>query len=189
MVTHETEVSGSSGRVILVAGVAALGGFLFGFDSSVINGAVNAIRDEFDTRCRAIGFVVSMALLGCAVGAWFAGPLADRFGRIRVMLVAASSSSCPRSARRCRSRSGTSTWRLIGGFAIGTASVIAPTYIAEVAPARMRGRLGSLQQLAIVFGIFVALLSDYALATAAGGPARTSCGGGSRPGSGCSSSA
>ena len=62
-------------------------------------------------------------------------------------------------------------WRLIGGLAIGAASVIAPTYIAEIAPARMRGRLGSLQQLAIVFGIFVALLSDYALATAAGGPA------------------
>jgi sugar porter (SP) family MFS transporter len=62
-------------------------------------------------------------------------------------------------------------WRLVGGFAIGTASVIAPTYIAEIAPARLRGRLGSLQQLAIVFGIFVALLSDYALASAAGGSA------------------
>ena len=95
------------GRVILVAGVAALGGFLFGFDSSVINGAVNAIRDEFNTGDGLIGFVVSMALLGSAVGAWFAGPLADRFGRIRVMLVAASIFLGPRSGQRCRSRSGT----------------------------------------------------------------------------------
>jgi sugar porter (SP) family MFS transporter len=152
--------------------VAALGGFLFGFDSSVINGGVNAIRDEFDIGSALIGFVVSIALLGSAVGAWFAGPLADRYGRIRVMLVAAAvflvsaiGAGLPFAVWDLM------FWRLVGGFAIGAASVIAPTYIAEVAPARLRGRLGSLQQLAIVFGIFVALLSDYALATAAGGSA------------------
>jgi sugar porter (SP) family MFS transporter len=159
-------------RVVLVAGVAALGGFLFGFDSSVINGAVTAIQEEFGTNDALIGFVVSVALLGSAAGAWFAGPLADRFGRVRVMLVAA--------ALFLISAVGTALpfsvwdlmfWRLIGGFAIGAASVIAPTYIAEIAPAHLRGRLGSLQQLAIVFGIFVALLSDYALASAAGGSA------------------
>ncbi len=165
-------MSGTGGRVVLIASVAALGGFLFGFDSSVINGGVNAIRDEFQTGDALIGFVVSMALLGSALGAWFAGPLADRFGRIRVMIVAATIFLV--------SAVGTALpfaiwdlmfWRLVGGFAIGAASVIAPTYIAEIAPARVRGRLGSLQQLAIVFGIFIALLSDYALAQAAGGSA------------------
>ncbi|HEY7858990.1 MAG TPA: sugar porter family MFS transporter [Candidatus Nanopelagicales bacterium] len=170
-VRAEPKSAGSS-RVVLIAGVAALGGFLFGFDSSVINGGVNAIRDEFDIGSALIGFVVSIALLGSAVGAWFAGPLADRYGRIRVMLVAAAvflvsaiGAGLPFAVWDLM------FWRLVGGFAIGAASVIAPTYIAEVAPARLRGRLGSLQQLAIVFGIFVALLSDYALATAAGGSA------------------
>jgi sugar porter (SP) family MFS transporter len=171
-VVAQEQRTGAGGRVVLIASVAALGGFLFGFDSSVINGGVNAIRDEFNTGDGLIGFVVSMALLGSAVGAWFAGPLADRFGRIRVMLVAATvflvsavGTALPFSIWDLMA------WRLVGGFAIGTASVIAPTYIAEIAPARLRGRLGSLQQLAIVFGIFVALLSDYALASAAGGSA------------------
>lgn len=169
-VIEERQANG--GRVILIASVAALGGFLFGFDSSVINGGVNAIKEEFNTGDALIGFVVSVALLGSAVGAWFAGPMADRYGRIRVMLissvvflVSAVGAALPFSVWDLM------VWRLLGGFAIGAASVIAPTYIAEVAPARLRGRLGSLQQLAIVFGIFVALLSDYALATAAGGSA------------------
>lgn len=160
------------GHTILVAAVAALGGFLFGFDSSVINGGVQAIKEEFGANDALIGFVVSTALIGSAIGAWFAGSLADRFGRVRVMQVAA--------AVFLVSAIGTALpfsiwdlmfWRVVGGFGIGTASVIAPTYIAEISPAAMRGRLGSLQQLAIVFGIFVALLSDYALASAAGGSA------------------
>jgi len=161
---------GSNGRVILVSAVAALGGFLFGFDSSVINGAVPGIQAQFSTTPAQTGFVVSVALLGCAVGAWYAGRLADRLGRIRVMqiaaivfIVSAVGSAFPGNVY------GLMVWRLVGGLAIGTASVIAPTYIAEVAPAHLRGRLGSLQQLAIVTGIFLALLSDYAIATAAGG--------------------
>lgn len=172
MAVDEQQQRANNRRVVLIAGVAALGGFLFGFDSSVINGGVNAIRDEFNTGDALIGFVVSVALLGSAVGAWFAGQLADRYGRIRVMLVAAVvflvsavGAALPFSVWDLMA------WRLVGGFAIGAASVIAPTYIAEVAPAHLRGRLGSLQQLAIVFGIFVALLSDYALASAAGGSA------------------
>jgi SP family sugar:H+ symporter-like MFS transporter len=159
-----------TGRVITVSVVAALGGFLFGFDSSVINGAVPGIQAQFGTTPAQTGFVVSVALLGCAVGAWFAGRLADRVGRIRVMtlaaivfIVSAVGSAFPGNAY------GLMFWRFVGGLAIGTASVIAPTYIAEVAPARLRGRLGSLQQLAIVTGIFLALLSDYLIASAAGG--------------------
>ncbi|MGH4011360.1 MAG: MFS transporter, partial [Pseudonocardiaceae bacterium] len=78
-----------TGRAVLLAAVAALGGFLFGFDTAVINGAVSAIRETFGMGAGLTGFVVASALLGCAVGAWLAGRLADRIGRIRVMVVAA----------------------------------------------------------------------------------------------------
>jgi sugar porter (SP) family MFS transporter len=158
------------GKVILVAASAATGGFLFGFDTAVVNGAVDAIKVWSGAASWLLGFSVAGALLGSAVGAWVAGPLADRYGRIVVMEIAA--------AIFFVSSIGTglagnililSLLRIFGGTAIGAASVIAPAYIAEVSPASYRGRLGSLQQLAIVTGIFVALLCDYALAKAAGG--------------------
>ena len=158
------------GKIALVAASAAMGGFLFGFDTAVINGAVDAIRDWSGAASWLLGFAVAGALLGSAAGAWFAGPLADRHGRIAVMKIAAGIFFA--------SSIGTglawdiwalSVFRFFGGTAIGAASVIAPAYIAEVSPASYRGRLGSLQQLAIVTGIFIALLSDYALAKAAGG--------------------
>jgi MFS transporter, SP family, sugar:H+ symporter len=148
--------------------VAAIGGFLFGFDSAVINGAVDAIQGQFALGPFMKGFAVACALLGSAVGAWYAGPTADRLGRVRVMLIA--------SFLFAISALGSGLafavwdliiWRFIGGVGIGIASVIAPAYIAEIAPAHIRGRLGSLQQLAIVLGIFVALLSDAFLARAA----------------------
>jgi sugar porter (SP) family MFS transporter len=159
-----------TGAVLLVTAAAALGGFLFGYDTAVINGTVDAIEDEFDMSSGLLGFVVSSALLGCAVGAWFAGPIADRVGRVRVMLTAAVifGVSAVGSALAVGPISLTA-WRVIGGLAIGAASVIAPAYIAEMAPAHLRGRLGSLQQLAIVSGIFVSLLIDYVLADSAGG--------------------
>ena len=78
-----------SGAAIMVASAAAVGGFLFGYDTSVINGTVDALEQTFNLNSVVLGFVVSSALLGCAVGAWFAGPLADRLGRVRVMLIAA----------------------------------------------------------------------------------------------------
>lgn len=159
-----------TGRAVLLAVVAAIGGFLFGFDTAVINGAVEAIRADFGMGAGLTGFAVSSALIGCAAGAWVAGQLAGRIGRVRVMLLA--------SAFFTISAIGSGlavgpwdliAWRLVGGLAVGAASVIAPAYIAEISPASIRGRLGSLQQLAIVTGIFIALLSDYFLASAAGG--------------------
>jgi sugar porter (SP) family MFS transporter len=156
-------------RAVLLATVAALGGFLFGFDTAVINGAVLAIRDSFRIGPGLTGFVVASALLGCAVGAWLAGRLADRIGRIRVMVLAAALFLISAIGSGLAFSPGDLTlWRIIGGLGVGAASVIAPAYIAEIAPASIRGRLGSLQQLAIVSGIFVALLSDYFLATSAG---------------------
>ncbi|MGI8333079.1 sugar porter family MFS transporter [Actinomadura scrupuli] len=153
-----------------VASAAAMGGFLFGFDSSVINGAVDAIKAQFHLGSGMVGFVVSSALLGCAVGAWFAGPLADRFGRIRVMVIASVLFVITSVGSALAMDAWQLTfWRVVGGLAIGAASVIAPAYIAEIAPAGLRGRLGSLQQLAIVLGIFAALLTDYLLVRIAGG--------------------
>ena len=158
------------GKIALVAASAAMGGFLFGFDTAVINGAVDAIKVWSGAASWLLGFSVAGALLGSAIGAWFAGPLADRYGRIVVMKIAAAiffvSSIGTGLAWNIEALS---VFRFFGGTAIGAASVIAPAYIAEVSPASYRGRLGSLQQLAIVTGIFVALLGDYALATAAGG--------------------
>ncbi|MDV8025210.1 sugar porter family MFS transporter [Rhodococcus sp. IEGM 1330] len=157
-------------KVIGVSVAAAVGGFLFGFDSSVINGAVDSIEDRFLLGSFTTGVVVAIALIGCAVGAWFAGSLADRWGRKKVMLLG--------SALFVISSIGSGLafsvpdlmlWRVLGGLGIGIASVIAPAYIAEIAPAKWRGSLASLQQLAITIGIFAALLSDALLAGAADG--------------------
>ncbi len=158
------------GKAVHLASVAALGGFLFGYDTAVINGAVPAMREDFGLGAGLTGFVVSSALLGCAVGAYGAGRLADRWGRIKVMLLAAGMFMVSAIG------SGLAVgpwdmvaWRVLGGLAIGAASVIAPAYIAEISPASIRGRLGSLQQLAIVTGIFASLLCDAWLAGIAGG--------------------
>lgn len=159
----------NAGYVILIAAAAAMGGFLFGFDTAVINGAVLALRDEFEASSLIIGLSVSLALLGSAVGAFVVGPLADRIGRIRCMVLAsilftlsAIGSGLPFSIYDFI------FWRILGGIGVGAASVIAPAYIAECSPAEMRGRLGSLQQLAIVVGIFAALLGNYGLVSLAG---------------------
>ena len=156
--------------VIRLSLTAALGGFLFGYDSAVINGAVKAITAHFVVSPGVLGFTVASALLGAAAGALAAGRVADRYGRLPAMraaavlfLIGAVGSGLASSLVMLV------VFRVIGGVAVGVASVIAPTYIAEIAPARIRGRLGSLQQLAIVSGIFLALLVDYALDTAAGG--------------------
>ncbi|MET4156892.1 sugar porter family MFS transporter [Agromyces sp. PvR057] len=161
---------GVNRKVIGLAAAGAVGGFLFGFDSSVVNGAVDAIQDEFALSAAVTGFAVASALLGCALGAELAGRLADRFGRIPVMIIGAVLflvSSL--GAGFAFGVVDLIIWRVLGGVGIGIASVVAPAYIAEISPSAIRGRLASLQQLAIVFGIFAALLSDSLFAAAAGG--------------------
>ena len=159
-------------NVVGLASIAALGGLLFGYDSAVINGAVTAIEKEFSLAAGALGFTIASALLGAAAGAWTTGGIAEKLGRPRTMTVAAVlffisgvlSGLAP-------SEGWLIVWRLVGGFAVGMASVIAPMYIAEVAPADIRGRLGSLQQMAIVVGIFASQLVNLALVELAGGDA------------------
>ncbi|MBB3158794.1 SP family sugar:H+ symporter-like MFS transporter [Microbacterium proteolyticum] len=159
-------------RAVGLSLAAAVGGFLFGFDSSVINGAVDAVESNFELSQVLTGFVVAVALLGCAVGAVVAGALSDRWGRLKVMLLGAVLffvSSI--GAALTFSVPDLILWRVMSGLGIGIASVVAPAYIAEVAPRQIRGSLASLQQLAITLGIFGALLSDAVLANSAGGAA------------------
>jgi SP family sugar:H+ symporter-like MFS transporter len=158
--------------VLAICAVAAIGGFLFGFDSGVINGTVEALSTSFGSSAAGTGFSVASVLLGCAVGALFAGPLADAWGRKPCMLITAVFFGV--SAWGSGDASSVTefvVYRLFGGLGVGAASVIAPTYISEVAPARIRGSLASLQQLAIVVGLFAAFLSNYSIAEAAGGAA------------------
>ncbi len=162
----------ASGRTaVRIASVAALGGLLFGYDSAVINGAVDSIQEDFGIGNAELGFAVASALLGAAAGAMTAGRIADRIGRISVMKIAA--------VLFLISAFGTGfaheVWavvlfRIVGGVGVGVASVIAPAYIAETSPPGIRGRLGSLQQLAIVSGIFLCFAVNWLLQWAAGGP-------------------
>ena len=159
---------------VAVSAIAAIGGFLFGFDSGVINGTVDALAHAFGTRAATTGFAVASVLLGCAVGAFVAGTIADRYGRRPMMLLNAGLFLLGAIATGLASSAGVFiASRLVGGLAIGAASVLAPMYISEVAPSHMRGRLGSLQQMAIVLGLFGAFLSNDILARVAGGAGAT----------------
>jgi len=161
------------GHVIFITASAAMGGFLFGYDSSVINGTVVAIRDRFEVGPEILAQVIAAALIGCAIGAATAGRIADRIGRIQVMRIAALlfvasalGSALPFTLWDL------AAWRVIGGVAIGMASVIGPAYIAEVAPPAYRGRLGSFQQAAIVTGIALSQLVNFGILGLADGDQR-----------------
>ncbi|WP_406429823.1 sugar porter family MFS transporter [Streptomyces sp. NBC_01589] len=166
------------GHVIFITAAAAMGGFLFGYDSAVINGAVEAIRGRYDIGSGTLAQVIAIALIGCAIGAATAGRIADRIGRIRCMRIAsvlftisAIGSALPFALWDL------AFWRIIGGFAIGMASVIGPAYIAEVSPAAYRGRLGSFQQAAIVIGIAISQLVNFGILQMADGKQRGTIGG------------
>ncbi|MFD0000734.1 sugar porter family MFS transporter [Nocardia sp. NPDC127526] len=165
-------------HVVFITAAAAMGGFLFGYDSSVINGAVEAIRDRYDIGSAALAQVVAIALIGCAIGAAIAGRIADRIGRIHVMRIAAAlftvsalGSALPFALWDL------AMWRVLGGVGIGMASVIGPAYIAEVSPPAYRGRLASFQQAAIVTGIATSQLVNWAILTFADGEQRGKIGG------------
>lgn len=160
--------------VVYISIIAALGGFLFGFDTAVISGAVDSIKSAeygFGLTSGQLGFAVASVLFGSAIGAWYAGVAAMKFGRVRVMLMAAFLFSVSALGSGLAGGLGTFVlWRFVGGLGVGIAAVIAPAYIAEVAPAHLRGRLGSLQQLAIAIGLFISFVSNYVLANMAGSP-------------------
>jgi SP family sugar:H+ symporter-like MFS transporter len=165
-------------RVILLSSAAALGGFLFGFDSGVINGTVDALQLAFDSDSAGTGFNVASVLLGSMVGAFFAGTLADRFGRKPVMIATAVAFICSAWGSGISSSSLEFViYRIVGGMAMGAASILAPAYISEIAPSKVRGRLATLQQLMIVVGLFMAFMSNYWLAGLSGGATEVLWGG------------
>ncbi|KRE35201.1 sugar porter family MFS transporter [Paenibacillus sp. Soil522] len=142
--------------VTLVSIVSALGGLLFGFDTAVVSGAVGFMEDRFDLSKLQVGWAVSSLIIGCIVGAAMSGILGDRFGRKKVLITAAIlfiissiGTAIPESF------SGFIIARIIGGIGIGITSTLCPLYNAEIAPAKYRGRLVALNQLAIVSGIFL----------------------------------
>ena len=135
------------------ATVAAIGGFLFGYDISTTNRAVKALQADFHIGNALLGFAAASVVLGAAVGAVWAGRIGDRLGRLSMMkLSAASFFVCGLGAGLATSIWMFIVFHFIGGIGIGFSSVAAPAYIAEISPPRFRGRLGSLQQLAIVMG-------------------------------------
>ncbi|MFC4525901.1 sugar porter family MFS transporter [Dyella halodurans] len=160
--------------IVQISCVATLGGFLFGFDSGVINGTVEGLSTTFHASSTVVGLVVASMLLGCALGAFFAGRVSDLWGRRAVLIISAVLFLLSALGAGA---AGTALLfvaaRVMGGFAVGAASVIAPAYIAEVAPARYRGRLATVQQIAIIGGLFCAFLSNYLLAKAAGASTET----------------
>lgn len=160
---------GGNTSVFRFALVAAIGGFLFGFDSGVINGTVDGLRSAFQSDSVGTGFNVASMLLGCAVGAFIAGQLADRWGRRNVMFVAAALFLLSAwGSGISTSSSEFVLYRIVGGLAVGAASIICPAYISEIAPPKIRGSLATLQQVAIISGLFAAFLSNYVFAGIAG---------------------
>lgn len=136
--------------------VAAVGGLLFGYDTAVVAGAIGFIQQKFDLSAAMMGWIASCALIGCVVGAMFSGYLSDKLGRKKVLilsailfLVSSLGTAIPQSLTFFV------VFRIIGGLGIGIASMISPMYITECAPAGIRGRLVSINQLGIVTGILL----------------------------------
>jgi SP family arabinose:H+ symporter-like MFS transporter len=152
------------GYVVLISIVAALGGLLFGFDTAVISGTINFIQPYFKLSEAGLGWTVSSLLFGCVAGVFFAGKAGDYYGRKRVLMLAAILFIV--SAVGSASAESLALFlvaRILGGIAVGVASILSPMYIAELAPAKYRGTLVSLNQLAIVIGILIAFFSNYLL--------------------------
>jgi len=152
-------------------GVAALGGLLFGFDTAVISGTTSALTQVYGLSSKSLGITVSIAIWGTVVGAMLAGFIGERFGRrdsLRVMALfyLVSALGCALAWNW----SSLLVFRFIGGLGIGGSSVLAPMYIAEIAPAKWRGRLVGLFQFNVVFGILVAYFSNYIIALLQFGP-------------------
>ncbi len=151
--------------VAMLSGVAALGGLLFGYDTAVIAGAIGFLRSHFSLDAATTGWAASCALLGCLAGAGMAGLFADRVGRKRALLLAGILFTVSGVWSALPATVGEFTIaRILGGIGIGTASVVCPLYIAEIAPAARRGRLVTFNQLAIVIGILVVYFVNYFIA-------------------------
>ncbi|MBT8303759.1 MAG: sugar porter family MFS transporter [Bacteroidia bacterium] len=164
MEQQTAEVKLNRSYTVLISLIVALGGFLLGFDSAVISGAIKGITTYFEMTDAMLGFAVGCVIFGAMAGNLLAGPMADRFGRKSILIIVAALFSI--SATWSALATGYTEFiiaRIIGGVGIGGAILIAPVYIAEIAPSKLRGSLVSFNQLNIVIGISVAYFSNYFL--------------------------
>jgi MFS transporter, SP family, arabinose:H+ symporter len=161
-VSKPTTVSGPSYRYLLpLTCVAALGGFLFGYDTAVVSGAIGFLKAHFDLSADLTGWAASSLLVGCIVGAAISGPIGDRLGRKRSLIISAVIFALSSVASALPVTLEQFAWsRFIGGIAIGASSMLSPLYIAEIAPEKFRGTLVALYQLAIVIGVLVVFFAN-----------------------------
>ena len=152
----------TSGRVLFVACVAALGGILFGYDTAVISGTTRIVADQFALTEMSKGWYVGCALIGSILGVSVAGMLSDFLGRKKTMLISALMFSISAiGCAVCADFTQLVIYRIIGGFGIGVVSIVSPVYISEVSPAEKRGTMVSLYQLAVTIGFLLAYLMNY----------------------------
>lgn len=164
-ITNETPAVVGKGFIIRVSTVAALGGLLFGFDTAIISGAIPFVKYYFQLNDYLLGWAVGCILIGCCAGALISGFIADKLGRKTMLLICAVLFALSGIGVALSSELNWFVfYRLVGGIGVGSAAMISPIYIAEIAPAVWRGRLVSLYQLAIVSGILLAYFSNYLLA-------------------------
>ncbi len=156
---------GSTAYLVSVCLVATLGGLLFGYDTAVISGAIGFLEEHFSLDAGEKGWAASSALVGCAVGVLLAGAMSDRFGRRNTLLLAAVlflvsavGTAIPRTFTLFV------VFRMVGGLGVGAASMTSPLYIAEISPAPIRGRMVSVNQFAIIFGMLVVYFVNYFIA-------------------------
>jgi SP family arabinose:H+ symporter-like MFS transporter len=167
--TINMSIKKSNTYLYLVCLVAALGGFLFGFDTAVISGTVSLVKHDFGLNANYEGWFVSCALLGCIIGVSISGKLSDKYGRKIVLILSAILFLA--SALGCMLSGSFTTliiFRLIGGLGIGVASMVSPLYISEFSPSRFRGMMVSLYQLALTVGIVLAYFSNAYLVNHSG---------------------
>ena len=153
--------NGNKWYLFRISLVAAIGGFLFGFDTAVISGTIGFVKDEFSLSAILEGWFVSSALVGCILGVSAAGILSDKYGRKRILLLSAACSSFRHlGAWWSETMVMLIIFRIVGGIGVGIASMLSPLYISELSPAYIRGRLVALYQLAITLGILFAYFSN-----------------------------
>lgn len=154
----------SMGYVIFMAVVAAIGGILFGYDTAVISGTTVMVKSQFALSAAGEGWYVGCALIGSIVGVLAAGSLSDYLGRKLTMLISAALFSISAiGCAICGSFDGLVAYRIIGGVGIGIVSIVSPIYISEVSPAKIRGTLVSLYQLAVTVGFLLAYMMNWAI--------------------------
>jgi len=167
--TETSSHRANMGYIGAIVAVATIGGFLFGYDSGAVNGTQEGLRTAFSLSGGGLGFTVGSLLIGCFIGAFLAGRLADMMGRRNVMMLAAVLFLVGALVQGfAGSQPVFVLARLAGGMAVGAASVLSPAYISEVAPANIRGRMTTIQQIMIITGLTGAFVVNYFLAAEAG---------------------